>query len=399
VVSLPNSAGVKDVIAWVTAQSLSSGNQYKVRALIADPNVEDLRAAGTQYPRWVSEKYLEVPNEINPQLKELALQITQPYETVYDKTQAITSYLRNEITYTSKIADTLPRDKDPVLWVLFDYKKGFCMYYASAEVLMLRSIGIPARMAVGFAEGTFSEINWRYTVVYKDSHAWPEVYFPGIGWVEFEPTSNQPPVNRPEKKDTPDATPTVDPNAGNLAANSSTPVPARGRNEPPEPEIASRTFLTKSYLNALILMLVACMAGVGIYLTRRYSIDERLPVYLIGQYEKRGNTPPSWLHRWARWANLLPIERTFQTINLCLSWLGHPQPRHVTSQGRAEVLIGLLPSAKDQILLLLQEYQTAIYTPRREDVPAARKAALTILKKTLQLRYKEALKFVNTRYN
>ena len=87
------------------------------------------------------------------------------------------------------------------MWVLFHTKKGFCNYYASDEVLLLRSIGIPARMAVGFAEGEGSNDSTArgesFIVRNHDAHAWPEVYFPNIGWVEFEPTVNQNPIVRP----------------------------------------------------------------------------------------------------------------------------------------------------------------------------------------------------------
>ena len=98
---------MKDVTAWVATTSLLNGSQYKVRALIADPSIEELRAAGTEYPAWVTDRYLQVPEDIAPQLRELALEITAPYETVYDKVQAITSYLRKEIKYETEITDTL----------------------------------------------------------------------------------------------------------------------------------------------------------------------------------------------------------------------------------------------------------------------------------------------------
>ena len=116
-------------------------------------------------------------------------------------------------------------------------------------------------------------------------------------------------------------------------------------------------------------------------------------------YERRGNVPPRWLNRWVRWTNLSPIERAFQAVNLSLFWLGQPQPAHITSQERAEVLIEYLPSAQDQTLSLLQEYHTATYTPRAGNMAAARKAAMTILLKTWQIRVKETLQFPDTRYN
>ncbi len=384
--STPISAEIKDVTAWVTTTSLLEGSQYKVRTLIADPSIEELRTAQTEYPAWVTDRYLQVPENIAPQLRELALEITAPYDTVYDKTQAITSYLRKEIKYESEIKDSLPKDQDPVLWVLFDNKKGFCMYYASAETLMLRSIGIPARMAVGFVEGAFNELDSQYTVTYKDSHAWPEVYFPGIGWVEFEPTSNQFPIERPETKNSAndETTPGQD-LEGDLNANPLVPIsptvdPRSLHNEELDNSLAAnqRNF----YASILIIALILLTLGLGIFIIRRYSLTERLPEYLANSYERRGSVPPRWVNRWIRWTNLSPIERSFQAINLSLFWLGQSLPAHATSQERAEVLIEHLPSAEDQIRLLLQEYHIATYTPRPGNLVFARSAAITILLKT-----------------
>jgi hypothetical protein len=153
------------------------------------------------------------------------------------------------------------------------------------------------------------------------------------------------------------------------------------------------------YQNILIVTLTILALGCGIFIIRRFSLNDRLPVYLANQYERRGNTPPRWLDRWARWTRLSPIERVFQAVNLSLFWLGHPQPAYITSQERAEALIKYLPSAQDQTLLLLQEYQTAIYTPRAGNISTARKAASAILFKTLKFWIKETLKIPDTRYN
>ena len=402
--STPISAGIKDVTAWFAAPGLLSGNKYRVRALIADPSIEELRLAGTEYPEWVTDRYLQIPENIAPQLSELAAQITAPYDTVYDKAQAITVYLREEIEYELEITGTAPENKDPLLWVLFDYKKGFCMYYASAETLMLRSIGIPARMAVGFAQGAVDEgkLEEKYTVTYEDAHAWPEVYFPGIGWVEFEPTGNQAPLERPETKGSNMVeTPAPDTEQG-MAANP--PEPSQIPKEPeasmdegaaPSPTTARSILYGRTLNSALIILLF----GFGVFIVRHYSLDDRLPVYLASRYTQSGNTPPRWLTRWVRWANLPPMERAFQAINFSLYWLGHPQPVHITSQERANILSTYLPSAQDQIFLLLQEYQTVLYTPRTGNLAAARRAALTILLKTWQTQVRKTLYFLDTRYN
>ena len=393
---------MKDVTAWVATTSLSSGDQYKVRALIADPSIEELRAAGTEYPAWVTDRYLQIPQDIAPQLKELALEITTPHDTVYDKVQAITVYLREEIEYDAEIETAVPENRDPVLWVLFEHKKGFCMYYASAETLLLRSIGIPARMAVGFVEGAYDEVEGQYVVTYKDSHAWPEVYFPGMGWVEFEPTSNQFPIERPETKDNRDEV-ILDLGAEeNSTANPLPPIPLEERPElslNEETDGASALYQRKLYEALLVPALILLTLGFGIFIIRRTSLNDRLPVYLAHQYERRGNRPPRWLNNWARWTKLSPIERAFQAINLSLYWLGQPQPRYVTSHGRAEALIKRLPAAQDQTESLLHEYQNTLYTSRAGNLVAARKAALMILLKTWKIRVEETLQLLDTRYN
>jgi hypothetical protein len=149
----------------------------------------------------------------------------------------------------------------------------------------------------------------------------------------------------------------------------------------------------------LITTILILTLGLGIFIIRRYSLDGRLPVYLADQYKRRGNIQPRWLNNWMHWTNLSPIERAFQAVNLSLFWLGHPQPAHITSQKRAEVLIEHLPAAQDQTLSLLQEYQNTIYTPHAGNISVARKAAVIVLLKTWQIRVKETLKFLDTRYN
>jgi len=251
-------------------------------------------------------------------------------------------------------------------------------------------------------EGTFNELDGQYTVAYKDSHAWPEVYFPGIGWVEFEPTGNQFPIVRPETKNTgnDETTPGRD-LTGDLNANPLTPVPSTldPRSLHNEGLDASATQQRNLYINILISTLIVLVLGLGIFMIRRYSLNERLPVYLADSYKRRGSVPPNWVNRWILWTNLSSIERSFQAINLSLFWLGKSQPAYATSQERAEVLIEYLPSAKDQTLSLLKEYHTATYTLRPGNLAAARSAARTILLKTWQIRVKKALKFPDTRYN
>ncbi|MCB9150587.1 MAG: transglutaminase domain-containing protein [Caldilineaceae bacterium] len=92
-------------------------------------------------------------------------------------------------------------DVDPVAYFLFDIKEGYCDYYATAMVMMLRSLGIPARAVSGCAEGTFDEESQVYIITEKDAHTWVEVYFPTYGWIEFEPTAGESELRRPAGED------------------------------------------------------------------------------------------------------------------------------------------------------------------------------------------------------
>ena len=186
-----------DVLGVVLNRVLREGESYQARASLATPTADELRVAGRDYPDWVTQRYLQIPPEITQRTRELALEITRGLDNPYDQAMAITRWLRTNIEY-SRVTEAPPEGVEPVDWFLFDYQVGFCNYYASAEVILLRSLGIPARLAAGYARGEFDSASGIYIVRGEHSHAWPEVYFPGVGWVEFEPTVSQPDLVRPE---------------------------------------------------------------------------------------------------------------------------------------------------------------------------------------------------------
>ena len=185
------SGGTDDLAGLLASPPLQAGEVYRARSQVSNPTVLQLRQSGDNYPDWVAQRYLQQPVKISARIAELARSITTGLDNPYDKTDAITRYLRNNITYKETLPPP-PTNVDPIEWFLFTYKQGYCNYYATAEVLMLRSIGIPARIAVGYAEGSYDQQTDLYTVRQKDSHAWPEVFFNDVGWVEFEPTVSQP---------------------------------------------------------------------------------------------------------------------------------------------------------------------------------------------------------------
>ncbi|PJF27485.1 MAG: hypothetical protein CUN53_03850, partial [Phototrophicales bacterium] len=169
-----------------------AGDSYTAISLVSTATADQLRAAGTNYPGWVTEIYNSYIPSATSRTIQLANQIVRDAraETPYDKAKAVENWLRQNIRYNEAIPQP-PLNQDPVDWVLFVEREGYCNYYASAMVVMLRSLGIPARMAAGFAQGEWDPLQDGYIVRERDAHTWVEVYFPGYGWVEFEPTSAQ----------------------------------------------------------------------------------------------------------------------------------------------------------------------------------------------------------------
>lgn len=163
---------------------------YGAQSQVLSPDAESLRKTGQQYPEWVRKHYLPIPEDLPGRVNKLALQLTASEPTPYDRTRAVESYLRS-IPYSLDVPHP-PPDQDLVDYFLFDLRLGYCDYYASAMVILLRSAGVPARIATGYASGTYNLNTKRFMVTEADAHTWAEVYFPGVGWIPFEPTGSRP---------------------------------------------------------------------------------------------------------------------------------------------------------------------------------------------------------------
>ena len=120
--------------------------------------------------------------------------------------------------------------------MLFDRQEGYCTYYATAMIVMLRHLGIPARMAAGFSQGDFDAGLGQYVVREEDAHTWVEAYFPGYGWIEFEPTSNEEPLKRDGDQQQPSQEQPVAPPPTPTVAASPTPPPTSTPEPSPTPE-------------------------------------------------------------------------------------------------------------------------------------------------------------------
>ena len=172
--------GTMDIGSIRATPYLRRGDTYSVQTNLSHNTKLILRKSDSNYPKWVTDRYLQMPETITPRILQLAFDLTKDKDNPFDKVQAITNYLRNNIEYVEVIPE-LPSNQEQIDWFLFEYKKGFCNYYASAAVIMLRSIGIPARLAVGYAQGELIGDDNTFLVRQRDAHAWPEVFFSNSG--------------------------------------------------------------------------------------------------------------------------------------------------------------------------------------------------------------------------
>lgn len=158
---------------------------YEGFSLVPAVPPPQLRAASSDYSERDRNLYLQLPAEIDPRIRELALQVTANAPTPYDKAVAIEAYLKTQFAYTLDPGIT---SADPLAEFLFERRAGFCEYFASAMAVMLRTLDIPSRYVTGFLPGEYNDVGEDYIVRASDAHSWVEVFFPGYGWIPFDPT-------------------------------------------------------------------------------------------------------------------------------------------------------------------------------------------------------------------
>ncbi|RMG94315.1 MAG: hypothetical protein D6706_13950 [Chloroflexi bacterium] len=160
---------------------------YEVVSRLPRPTPAALReTAVSDVPPAILARYTALPPTVPQRVHNLAQEVAGSLPTAYDQARALERFLRQ---YPYSLAVPLPpAAADPVDFFLFELQKGYCDYYASAMVVMARSLGLPARLAVGFLAQPPDE-NGRQIVYQINGHSWAEVYFAGYGWVAFEPTA------------------------------------------------------------------------------------------------------------------------------------------------------------------------------------------------------------------
>ncbi|MCL4297677.1 MAG: transglutaminase-like domain-containing protein [Anaerolineae bacterium] len=168
-------------------ETLKTGMTYSVVSYRPNFDPALLRQASTRYPSDLGQRYLQLPANISPRVRNLAQTLTAPYSNNYDKVMALTEHLLTNYPYNF-FPPPHPPGAEVVDTFLFEDREGVCEQYVTALVVMARILGIPARLATGYGSGDYNPLTGYYEVRLNHAHSWAEVYFPGSGWVPFDPT-------------------------------------------------------------------------------------------------------------------------------------------------------------------------------------------------------------------
>lgn len=160
---------------------------YNADADTRDPEPIVRDSSSSDYPPGVKLMYLQLPNgRVDRRISDLASDIAADAGSNYQRAKSIEKYLKTNFGYTLELPGN--HAADPLAYFLFERKKGHCEYFASSMTVMLRAIGIPARVVNGFRGGEYNDLTGNYIIRQKDAHSWVEAYFPEYGWVTFDPT-------------------------------------------------------------------------------------------------------------------------------------------------------------------------------------------------------------------
>jgi transglutaminase-like putative cysteine protease len=175
-----------------TSSTLTEGTVYSVISSRGAASAAELRAQSASEVPDELERYLKLP-ALPQRVEDLARRITSSTTNEYDAVKAVERYLRENYRYALD-SPIPPSGRDAVDYFLFDDNVGFCEQFASATAVMLRSLGYPARVVVGYTTGSRNAFTGYYEVHGTDAHSWVEVWFPTLGWYEFDPTFAVPPA-------------------------------------------------------------------------------------------------------------------------------------------------------------------------------------------------------------
>ena len=308
---------------------------YTVTSYVSIADKGTLRRAPAAIPESIKREYLQTPSTLPQRVRDLARKVIEGKDNSYDKAEAVESFLRTSYRYAPVVRPP-PPGRDPVDYFLFDLKEDFCEYFASSMVMMLREVGVPARLVEGFTSGTFDPTIGKYVVKQVNAHAWVEAYFPTYGWIEFEPTPSETPFLRAEE-------PSNANGSGNGSDSSDADLPERDPADRGErldegadvsgsgADASALPIDPRPALGALAVMLLALLA-------------------FVLRFE--------W-----RFRGLSPIEASWGKARLLASYVGHPSRPSETTYEFADALGRAMPEVQTPIRAIADARVRERYAP------------------------------------
>jgi len=314
----------------------SASERYTVTSYVSIADKGSLRRAPGTYTEPIKREYLQIPSTLSQRVRDLARKVVEGRDNAYDKAEAIESFLRTNYRYAPVVRPP-PPGRDPVDWFLFDLKEDFCEYFASAMVMMLREVGVPARLVEGFTSGTFDPTAGRYIVRQVNAHAWTEVYFPTYGWIEFEPTPSETPFLRSEEP--------IDSLGGDRA----------GRGEPNDDPNGNNRLLDREEQFAEGSGVEAPVGGSGLPFDPTPALAA-LGVALLAVL--------AFVVRFEwRFRGLTPVESSWGKARLLAAYIGHPSRASETTYEFADALSSAVPEVREPIRVIADARVHERYAP------------------------------------
>ncbi len=373
-----------------THGKLTAGEHYTVISYVSSADVKTLRTVPlptnspqfppnfdgplpiTYYEPSLVVNYTQLPKSLDPNIAALARQITANAPTMYDKAVALETFLHTNFVYSVDVH--LPDNQEPVSWFLFHSDhRGFCNYFATTMAVMARSLGIPARVVVGYTNGKFDPKTHQRTVYGTDAHSWTQVYFAGYGWINFEPSAGFSSFARPNPGQYQiDGSNTIGGNGSNIPITPKHPLPnqtevsesgASSSTQTPAESVFSLARGVGIVLGGLVLLLLFGLMVFSIWwrrLFRRYSVSTQIygRICLLANWAgfpvQRSQTPLEYINGLVAVApNEAPSLERFGDIYVRERWADPKSKEHPRSSGEVQELPSLWKRLQPRFFLYL----------------------------------------------
>lgn len=207
--------GPLEPVGAVFTETIPAERLFTVTTYVLTANDEQLQNSGTDYPGWIEDRYLSLPDSLPVDVLLLANQIVNAAgaSTPYEKTRAIQAFLQQQ-EYSQEIGGPAA-NQDGVFYFLFETQnepcpsvnpdcdtsriKGYSQYFGSAGTVLLRAAGVPARMVAGWGAGDYVPAAGKFLIRDEDRHGWTQAYFADFGWVDIEVTPGRAEPDRTEQ--------------------------------------------------------------------------------------------------------------------------------------------------------------------------------------------------------